>query len=322
MPRNIVVCCDGTGNEYGRHNTNVVKLYEALVRDARQIAFYDPGVGTFSFLGIPLGRRIGLLLGQAFGAGLQQNVEDAYRYLMDQYRPGDKVFFFGFSRGAFTVRALAGMLNLCGLLERGSVNLVPYVSRIYNNSDQHDVAPGFRQAYCRECRPYFIGVWDTVGSMGWFWGRKFFDATLHHDITYGYHAVSVDECQKKFPVSLWNEAATAADQTIEQVWFSGVHSDVGGSYAEAGLSDIVLQWMLEKAENHDLRLKQNWRDALAPDPSGVLHNSRIRLWRLWRPAPRLIPPGSKVHASVQARMRDLELRYRPSNLPTDHTVVD
>ena len=322
MPRNIVVCCDGTGNEYGRHNTNVVKLYEALVRDVNQIAFYDPGVGTFSFLGIPLGRRIGLLLGQAFGAGLQKNVEDAYRYLMDQYQPGDRLFLFGFSRGAFTVRALAGMLNLCGLLEKGSVNLVPYASRVYNNRDQHDVAPGFKQAYCRECRPYFIGVWDTVGSMGWFWGRKFFDATLHHDITCGYHAVSVDECRKKFPVSLWNEAARADDQTIEQVWFPGVHSDVGGSYDEAGLSDIALEWMLEKVKRHELRLTPDCRRTLAPNSSGVLHNSRRGMWRLWRPATRVIPPGSKVHDSVRARMHDPMLQYSPSNLPSDYTVVD
>ena len=101
------------------------KLYEALVCDDKQIAFYDPGVGTFSSLGRSLGRKVGLLLGKAFGAGLQQNIEDAYRYLMDRYLPGDQLFLFGFSRGAYTVRALAGMLNLCGLLQKGSVNLVP-----------------------------------------------------------------------------------------------------------------------------------------------------------------------------------------------------
>ena len=145
MPRNIVVCCDGTGNEYGPNNTNVVKLYEALVRDTNQLAFYDPGVGTFSPLGIPIGRRVGLLLGKAFGAGLQQNVEDAYRYLMDRYLPGDQLFLFGFSRGAYTVRALAGMLHLCGLLQKGSVNLVPYASRIYNNRDRHGVASGLQE---------------------------------------------------------------------------------------------------------------------------------------------------------------------------------
>ena len=129
MPKNIIICCDGTGNEYGQQNTNVVKLYEAIVRDEQQIAFYDPGVGTFSILGRELGRRVGIGLGKAFGAGVQRNIEDAYRYLMDRYEPQDKLFLFGFSRGAFTVRALAGMLNRCGLLEKGSMNLVPYARR-------------------------------------------------------------------------------------------------------------------------------------------------------------------------------------------------
>ena len=225
MPKNIITCCDGTGNEYGQHNTNVVKLYEAIVRDANQIAFYDPGVGTFSILGRELGRRVGIVLGKAFGAGVQQNIEDAYRYLMDRYEPEDKVFLFGFSRGAFTVRALAGMLNRCGLLEKGSVNLVPYASRIYNNRARHAVAPDFKQTYCHECHPHFIGVWDTVGSMGWFWGRKFFDATLHEDVRYAYQAVSIDEQRRKFPPSLWHEPV--GQERIEQVWFAGVHSDVG-----------------------------------------------------------------------------------------------
>ena len=147
MSKNIVVCCDGTGNEYGSNNTNVVKLYEAIVRDADQVAFYDPGVGTLSFLGRQLGRRVGRTLGKAFGAGLQQNIEDAYRFLMDRYEPGDKLFLFGFSRGAFTVRALAGMLNRCGLLQKGSLNLVPYASRIYNDRARHETAPGFKRTY-------------------------------------------------------------------------------------------------------------------------------------------------------------------------------
>ncbi len=97
--KNIVICCDGTGAEYGRHNSNVVKLYQRVVRDAGQVAFYDPGVGTFSILGRNL-LRTGTLLGQAFGAGMQLNIDDAYRYLMDRYRTGDRVFLFGFSRGA------------------------------------------------------------------------------------------------------------------------------------------------------------------------------------------------------------------------------
>ena len=216
MPKNIIVCCDGTGNKYGQHNTNVVKLYEAIVRDAKQIAFYDPGVGTFSILGRELGRRVGTGLGKAFGAGVQRNIEDAYRYLMNRYEPEDKVFLFGFSRGAFTVRALEGMLNQCGLLEKGSVNLVPYASKIYNNRARHAIAPGFKQTYCPECHPYFIGVWDTVGSMGWFWGRKCFDATLHEDVRHAYQAVSINEQRRKFPPSLWHEPG--GQERIEQVW--------------------------------------------------------------------------------------------------------
>ena len=307
------------GNEYGRHNTNVVKLYEAVVRNPEQIAFYDPGVGAFSIFGRTLGSPLGILLGQMFGAGFRQNIEDAYRYLMDCYEPGDRLFLFGFSGSAYTVRALAGMLQRCGLLQKGSVNLVPYASRIYNDRTRHPVAADFKRTYCHECRPHLIGVWDTVGSMGWFWSRKFFDTALNPDIPYGYHAVSIDERRRKFPVSLWRGAREG--QTIEQVWFPGVHSDVGGSYAESGLSDVALAWMLAKAEAQGLRLKANWRERLAPDPRGRLHNSRKGLWRLWRPAPRVIPPGALVHESVRARMNDETLQYKPSNLPAECTVV-
>ena len=319
MPKNIIVCCDGTGNEYGQYNTNVVKLYEAIVRNAEQIAFYDPGVGTFSILGRELGRRVGILLGKGFGAGVQRNIEDAYQYLMDRYKPGDRLFLFGFSRGAFTVRALAGMLNLCGLLEKGSANLVPYASRIYNNRARHAIAPGFKRTYCHECRPHFVGVWDTVGSMGWFWRRKFFDATLHEDVTHAYQALSIDEQRRKFPPSLWHEPVDQA--RIRQVWFAGVHSDVGGSYAEAGLSDIALQWMLENAEAKGLRLKSGWEERLAPSPTAQIHESRKGLWRLWRPSRRAILEDALVHESVIMRMQNDTLGYKPRNLPESYAVV-
>ena len=243
---------------------------------------------------------------------------------MDRYRPGDKLFLFGFSRGAYTARALAGMLYRCGLLQKGSANLVPYVSRIYHTGDPDNIASGFKRTYCHECRPHLIGVWDTVGSLGWFLGRTFFDATLNRDVEYGYHAVSIDEPRKKFPVSLWDETTKADQQTIEQVWFAGVHSDVGGSYPECGLSDIALEWMLEKAAARGLRLKADWPAALDPDPSGCLHNSRTGWWRLYRPVSRQIPKGALVHRSVEVRRNDERLGYKPSNLPPqdDYTSVD
>ena len=319
--KNIVICCDGTGNEYGPNNTNVVKLYQSVIRDTKQIAFYDPGVGTFSYLGRELGRHVGIWLGQAFGKGLQQNIEDAYRYLMDRYLLGDRVFLFGFSRGAYTVRALAGMLHKCGLLQKGSNNLIPYASKIYNKPNNENIAAGFKETYCHTCNPYFIGVWDTVGSLGWLRRKKFFDATLHKDVTYGYHAISVDERRKKFPVSLWDEGRKLAHQTIEQVWFPGVHSDVGGWYAETGLSDIALVWMLKNAEQQGLRLKDGWVDKLNPDPSGIIHESRTGLWRIWRPAVRCIPEGAKIHKSVFDRKKNSQTNYQPQNVPDKYTKV-
>ncbi len=320
MAKNIVICCDGTGNEYGDHNTNVVGLYELLIRDPEQIAFYDPGVGTFDFLGRKVGKQVGIWLGKGFGIGLQQNIEDAYEYLMNRFEPGDKLYLFGFSRGAFTARALAGMLNKCGLLQKGSKNLIPYASKVYNTRDNEEIATGFKETYCHECKPYFIGVWDTVAALGYFYGHKFFDATLNHGVTYGYQAVAIDEKRKKFPISLWDETKKADHQTIEQVWFAGVHSDVGGWYDERDLSDIAFQWMLEKAESKGLKLKAGWKGKLNPKPTGVMHESRKGFWLLWPPAPREIPGGALIHQSVRDRINDKTCNYSLA-LPVRKTIV-
>ena len=320
--KNIVICCDGTGAEYSRHNTNIVKLYQSVIRDSEQIAFYDPGVGTFSFLGREVGRRVGIVLGKAFGAGLQQNIEDAYRYLMDRYQPGDRVFLFGFSRGAFTVRALAGMLHKCGLLQKGSNNLIPYASKIYNRHGNDDLAAGFKETYSHECKPYFIGVWDTVGSLGWFWGKKFFDTYLNEDVTYGYQAVSIDERRRHFPVSLWDESRMNERQTIVQVWFPGFHSDVGGSHPDPGISDITLKWMLENARDKGLRLKEGRIENLNPNPHGQIDASRRSIWRIWPPTVRDIPEFANIHSSVFRRMENPPNRYQPRNLPAQYHEVE
>jgi len=317
---NIVVCCDGTGNEYGANNTNVVDMYKPIIRDREQIAYYDPGIGTFSVFGRNLGKTIGILMGQAFGFGLTENIEDAYNYLMDRYQPGDKVFLFGFSRGAYTVRALAGMLHKVGLLQKGSVNLIPYASEVYNTRGNDQVAEGFRATYSHVCKPHFIGVWDTVGSLGWWFGKRFFNTQLNPDVTNAYQAISIDEKRKKFPISLWDEDQLAPNQNLVQVWFAGVHSDVGGWYEQRGLSDITLIWMLENAEKHGLRLKPGWQADLKPDPLGQIHESREGFWRLWRPAIRRIPEGAKIHSSVRIRM-EAKKGYSPP-LPARYTIVD
>jgi uncharacterized protein (DUF2235 family) len=319
VPKNIIICCDGTGNEYGENNTNVVKMGFPLVRDSDQVAYYDPGIGTFSIFGRTLGKKIGVTIGLAFGYGLQENIEDAYLYLMNRYEPGDTVYMFGFSRGAFTVRALAGMLYKVGLLEKGSVNLIPYASQMYNTRGNDAIAAGFKYTYSHECKPHFIGVWDTVGSLGYFLSKEFFDCRLNPDVANAYHAISIDEQRKKFPCSLWDETSLAPGQTVVQVWFAGVHSDIGGYYVERGLSDIAMLWLLDNAEKHGLRLEPGWRESLKPDPLDTLHVSRKGMWKVWPPAPRKIPEGAKIHESVLVRAGNVP-GYQPV-LPKSYAEV-
>ncbi len=320
MGKNIIICCDGTGNEYGKNNTNVVNMYTPIIRNTDQMAYYDPGVGTFSVFGRTMGKKVGTLLGNAFGYGLQANIEDAYEYLMNRYEPGDKLFLFGFSRGAFTARALAGMLHKVGLLQKGSKNLIPYASKIYNTCDNDTIAEGFKATYSHECKPHFIGVWDTVASLGWFYGKKFFNAKVNPGVENYYQAIAIDEKRKKFPISLWDESNRAPNQTIEQVWFAGVHSDIGGSYEQRGLSSITLVWMLTAAETKGLRLSEGWKEQIHPDPLAKLHNSRTGLWQLWPTVTRKIPEGAKIHKSVLLRKKAME-DYTPV-LPYDYKEVE
>ena len=147
--------------------------------------------------------------------------------------------------------------------------------------------------------------------MGWFVGKKFFDATLNHDLNFGYQAVAIDEKRKKFPISLWDESKKDDGQIIEQVWFAGVHSDVGGWYDERDLSDITLKWMIEKAEAAEIKLKPGWKAGLKPNPLGVIHESRTGFWRIWRPARREIPDGALIHQSVIERKNAEKYNYSP-----------
>ncbi len=328
--KNIVICCDGTGNEYGDNNTNVVKLFSLIVKDPRkQIAFYDPGVGTFSAPGAwtKLAKTYTKILGLAFSYGITKNIEDAYEYLMDKYEEGDNVYLFGFSRGAYTVRALAGMLYKCGLLQKGSNNLIPYTSRMYRKS-KPDVADGFKKTFSRECKPHFVGVWDTVKSVGLFIPRKFPNTKLNPDVANGYHALSIDEQRSKFQPNLWDEVdpgqATNSDQTIEQVWFAGVHSDVGGYYKEAGLSNIALKWMLSKAFHCGLIVDTKTIESIDGNHKDKLHNSLLPFFWIvgwWR---RKIVDREKyeipyIHESVYKRISECE-DYKPSNVPSKDEV--
>jgi uncharacterized protein (DUF2235 family) len=254
--KNIVLCCDGTNNQFSGDHTNVIRTYKVARKDPRQFTFYDCGVGTMPepWHEGRLAKRWALLKGLTFGSGFMKNIEDAYRYLMTAYQNGDRIFIFGFSRGAYTARALAGMLKAVGLLHPGTENLIPYAQRYWLKDFGKDSPGGviceeFRSTLSRSCPVHFIGVWDTVGSVGMINQFRTFPHTYTNDqVTHVRHAVSLDERRSCFRQNLM--AAVNETQDVKNVWFAGVHSDVGGGYpaAEGGLAKISFQWMMREAE--------------------------------------------------------------------------
>lgn len=357
--KNIVLCCDGTDNQFAGDQTNVIRTYKVLVRSDDQATYYDPGVGTLPQPGFvtKLGQRCSILMGLAFGVGFAANIESAYRYLMETWKPGDRIFLFGFSRGAYTVRALAGMLHSVGLLRYGSEDLVPY-ARVYWQKDRGPDSPGgklcadFKATMARDCPVHFIGVWDTVGSVGLINHFRTFPFTAHNpSVTSVRHAVSIDERRCCFRQNLMDRYHP--DQDVINVWFSGVHADVGGGYrpSESGLAKIAFEWIIRTAVGHGLQVDQAALNTQInqvgepPNPRGILHNSLTWLWWIleifptrhyskldrkwhwrfkpaaWRDIAASTGPAERnVHESVLVRMAALP-SYRPKNLPADPAAV-
>jgi uncharacterized protein (DUF2235 family) len=363
MPKNIVICCDGTGNEFGDHNSNVVKLYSACIIDGiRQVGYYHPGVGT---MGDPtahskISKAWSTVLGLAFGAGLLTNVGDAYRYLMNVYEDGDQVFLFGFSRGAYTARALAGVLHMFGLLCPGNDGLIPYVIRMFASRSRaaagmthtFEVADEFKATFGRHCPLHLVGVWDTVSSVGWVWDPLKLPYTAQNpDMMNGRHAISIDERRCYFQSNPWGKQLPGQD--IKQVWFAGVHSDVGGSYAPgaSGLSQIALEWMLCEAASLGLLIDPARANQVLgrvppprvpppapvpPNPAAPINNSLTKAWWIleffphtyydamakkakWRiplGSRRTIPEDSVLHASVREKLV-VDPKYKATNLPAN-----
>jgi uncharacterized protein (DUF2235 family) len=329
VPKNIVICCDGTGNEFGDHNSNVVKLYSALIIDGqRQTGYYHPGVGT---MGAPMAhnkisKAWSIAIGLGFGGGLLQNVGDAYRYLMDVYERDDKIFLFGFSRGAYTVRALAGLLHMYGLLCPGNDGLIPYIINLYAKKTRKaggmthtfEVASGFKDTFGRQCPLHFVGLWDTVSSVGWIWDPVKLPYTAQNpDMANGRHAVSIDERRCYFRSNLWGPEIHTKDvnQNIKQVWFAGVHSDVGGSYSYpvCGLSQITLEWMVCEARQFGLLIDPHKAEqvlARVPPPPA---SARVAGGTDSSTNPSLIPPpvppnpGQTINVSLKGAWWLLEI---------------
>jgi uncharacterized protein (DUF2235 family) len=349
MGRNIVVCCDGTANQFAERNTSVIRLYSALIDDpARQLIFYHPGIGTREAPGAltSIGRWVTVVLGQAFGYGLERDIADLYALIMNNYRADDRLYLFGFSRGAYTVRAVASLLHAVGVLRAGHETSIPYAIRLLNAvskkqqarqvSDAFGLHDRFKATFASaECKPHFVGVWDTVSSVGWIGNPlKIPYSANNPDIQVGRHAVSIDEHRSFYRQSLWranpDTSRPSGPVDLKQVWFAGVHCDVGGGYPakDSGLSKIALAWMFREAEAKGLLVDPARRDAVlaegqAPDPNAPMHDelrtrpwwwlaeivpkrhydwaTQARDWRVNLGRRRTIPEGSTLHESVLKR---------------------
>lgn len=325
MSKRIIFCADGTWDDK-QDATNVYKLFKAIPITSDQVAFYDDGVGSD-------GNPIDKLLGGAFGDGLFQKIKDGYTKIAHVYEKGDEVFIFGFSRGAFTARCLAGMIAVCGLPPATfDNNLTEAAFQAYRNRDKTQraaqlAALNTKYSMC-SAEIKMVGVWDTVGALGipaLFGGVDsliygFLDTNLHPNILNAYHALSVDERRHEFPATLWTPppAPPVNGQILEQVWFSGVHCDIGGGYPETGLADITLSWMMNKAKNLGLQLADNvWTQYALLDAKYALdqiHESWNVGWGF--PKLRTVANNSLVSNSVEIRAQ-YGNEYHPENLTSN-----
>ena len=319
--KNIVICADGTWQSpESDTSSHILRLAEVLapVDSARhqQVVFYDWGVGSE-------GDKFS---GGVTGKGIDKNIQDCYRFLVHNYEPGDALYLFGFSRGAYTVRSLAGLIRNCGILRREHAEKVGHAYALYRNRGPAS-APGrkkasaFRNNYAvaDASRIHFIGVLDTVGALGIpapFLGTLGTARYLFHDtepssiINHARHAVSIDENRQDFEPTLWSPKQGI---DIKQVWFAGVHTDIGGGYADRGLGDHTGCWLAKEAESCGLVFEPHFFQGLKPNYAGRQHNEYKGFYRVMRRrSVREVEPV--LHESVKKRWDDGSVTYKSAAL--------
>lgn len=382
--KNIVLCSDGTGNRGGKTiGTNVWRTYNNIdlnchknipknpknPKNPRQISYYADGVGTADFKPIKI-------IGRAFGWGLTHNIKDLYYFLANNYNKDDKIYLFGFSRGAFTVRSLAGLISKCGIPDRKKKHLntdrkmraaVNTAFRVYRQTHRKGMrlglglllsqalhwlrygkglpAPGeFKDANSvSNVKIKFVGVWDTVSAVGmplnslrwlldFLFNIEFHNYGISDEIENAYHALSIDDERTTFWPQPWDEKKTDERRgALEQVWFAGVHSNVGGGYPKQGMSLVPLYWMMARAERHDLHFIHGKIDEVrqASDATDRMYDSRSGMGSYYRYKPRYIQEIAKqyhlksinIHKSVFDRI-DLRVQdYAPGHLPDKFNIV-
>ena len=353
MTRHLVICTDGTWNRPDQKDrdrmvpTNVAEVARALSGSAKskfcdqkipQLVYYDTGIGTGVWW---LRKRIY----GATGFGLKAKILGAYQAITNVYQPGDKIFLFGFSRGAYTARSLAGLIGLCGIpntsdsraTSRTLVEQAYDVYRSSNPNERKNKAKTYTERYSHKDNDrvirdvYFIGVWDTVGALGVpYWplrwimrgSYKFHDITLGAHVKHAYHAMAIDERRRLFAPAPWEQSRPIPGQSVEQLWFPGVHSNVGGGYMDSGLADRAFLWMCLKAADAGLGLKSEYMN-LRVDPNyhGELRESCRHLWRLTAQSRTIggrlktkkkgLAMNEGIHFSARERFKDAtEFEYR------------
>ena len=333
MKKRIVICADGTWNRPEQNlkkdfPTNVLKLARAIkqpvAKGTPQQVFYDWGVGSYD----------DKIIGGVTGKGLHKNILDCYRYIVHNYSPGDELYLFGFSRGAYTIRALCGLINNCGIVKKSYARFIQKAFDHYKNRDKGYEPNGKQSVLFRDKYSYksenedtrnikFIGVWDTVGALGvpfsflgWFEDEdEFYDMKIGGNIEIARHALAIDECRKDFEPTIW-QARKGVD--IKQVWFAGCHADIGGGYApDPGgtvLSNNSLYWIVNEARAVGLQITGYGNQPSVKNMTATMHDSKRHVYRIRgeyiRP---VLQNGTKFHSSVQTRWQK-DPKYRPPKL--------
>lgn len=344
--KRIIICCDGTWNEPEKldennriYPTNVLKMVRAIAAadphsGKHQLIFYQTGIGSGG-AGF-ISRIISRLLCGLTGLGIANNIQACYRFLANNYSTGDEIYMFGFSRGAYTARSLAGMVGSMGLLQKKDLDKLPQLYAQYKlapdkreSSKYADILHGLQRQHVMI---KFVGVWDTVGALGlpvqglqhlsrpWV---GFHNTHLSSHIENAYHAIAIDEKRRPFKPALWTRLAGQKD--CQQMWFVGSHSDVGGGLAEHGLSDIALTWLANRARNVGLYLDPVYfsaRDNIQPRADAPIYPSLSLPYRLLgligvgpyrRPIGESDSVAEMIHESVIERVLN-DSDYRPASI--------
>ena len=353
---NVVLCCDGTGNKLDVATSNVVRLYSVAIRETpkEQVVYYHPGIGTMpAKAALTSGSRWATkLAGSAAGYGLLDDVADLYAYLMQTLREGDTIFIFGFSRGAFTARVLAGLIHRCGVLQPHLTSLIPYALDLYRPHEPlDDVVAKFVRLFSRRWRVHFLGLWDTVKAFGVIWPKSLPHLRFNPSVDIVRHAMALEERRTMFAPTTWggtdgDQRGTPAGfitpampprfieggQKVKEVWFEGCHSDVGGGLPEmkGSLYKHSLEWMVREALDEGLLVDEKALHVMLSERAGPARKveSLKGAWHLAEITPRLHlqnqdPPAWRRRPTLGLwRGRKLADAHRSGGLTVHASVPD